>query len=93
MSDNQYETVNNLLECEDTLHTDSHMFFCQELIEELSDAEALIMMQLSLKADMKRCKVKGWAADKSDMKQLHFRDTFKPSHYIELNEYHKKSIL
>ena len=56
------------------------MFFCQELIEEVPDAAEVIMMQLYLKAGMKRWKVKGWAAVKFEMKQLHFRDSFKPKH-------------
>ena len=51
------------------------------------------MTQLYLKSVMKHCKMKGLAAAKYEMKHLHFRDTFKPKHYIELNEYQKKSIL
>ena len=33
------------------------------------------------------------AAAKYEMNQLHYRDTFKPNHYRDLNEYQKKSIL
>ena len=51
------------------------------------------MTQLSLKEGMKRCKVKCKAAAKYEIKQLHFRDTFKKNHYRYLNEYKKKSIL
>ena len=43
MSGKKCETVNNLLECADILHPDAHMFFCQELIEEVSESAAVIM--------------------------------------------------
>ena len=36
MSGKQYQTINTQLECEETLHPDSYMFFCQELIEEVT---------------------------------------------------------
>ena len=42
---------------------------------------------------MKRWKGKGEAADKSEMNQLHFRDTFNGNHYKELTEEQKKIIL
>ena len=81
------------MECEETLHPYSHMFLCQKLIEEVPDAAAVIMAQLYLKEGMKHWKGKGQAEAKYEMKQLHFRDTFKTNHYIYLNEYQKKSIL
>ena len=59
----------------------------------MPDAAAVIMTQLSLKAEMQRWKVKGRAAAKYEMKHLRVTDTFKPKHYIELNEDNKKSIL
>ena len=77
--------MNTLFECEETFHPDSHIFICQELIEEASDVAEVIIIKLSLKEDMKRWKVKGQAAAKSEMKQLHFRDTFKPRYHRELN--------
>ena len=43
MSGKQYETVNNQVEYKETLHPDAHMFLYQELIEEVTDAEAVIM--------------------------------------------------
>ena len=42
---------------------------------------------------MKRWKVKGRAEAKSDIKQLHFRDTFRPKHYRYIYEYEKNIIL
>ena len=51
------------------------------------------MAQLYLKSGMKHWKVNGQAADKYEMEQLHFRDTFNPNHYKELTEDQKKIIL
>ena len=68
-----------------TLHPDYHMVFSQELIEELPEAAAVIMTLLFFKTGMKSWKQKDRAATKYDTKQLHFRDTLKPRHYIELN--------
>ena len=59
----------------------------------MPDAAAFIMTQLYLKSFMKFRKVKGLATAKYEMKQIHFRDTFKLRHYRKLNKYHKKSIL
>ena len=91
MSGKKYETITTQVEFEETLHPDAHMFLCQELIEEVPDAAADIITQLSLKAGMKCWKEKGQAAAKSDMKQLDFRYTFKPKHYRDLNEDEKKN--
>ena len=43
ISDNQYETVDTQGECEETFHLDAHICFCQELIEEMPEAAAVIM--------------------------------------------------
>ena len=93
MAGKKYENLNTQVECEDTLHPYSHMFIFQELIDEIPDAEAVIMMQLSLLAGMKCWKENGKVLDKSEMNQLHFSDTFKPKHYIDINEDYNKSIL
>ena len=42
----KYETVNTQVEFEDTFHPDAHMFLRQELIEEVPDVAAVIMIQL-----------------------------------------------
>ena len=54
MSRKKHEAVNNQVECENNLNPDAHMFLCQEMIEEVPDASAVIMTQLSLKLDIKR---------------------------------------
>ena len=86
MSGKQYETLYTQVECEETLYPYAHMFICQELIEEVPDAETVTMTQLSLKAGMQLWKGKGPAAAKSETKQLHFRDTFNPKNDKYLNE-------
>ena len=93
ISGKNYETVNTQVEFEETLHPYSHMFIFQELIDEIPDAEAVIMMQLSLKAGLNCWKGKGQAAAIYYMNQLHFRYIFKSNHYRDLNEDQKKSIL
>ena len=93
MSGNQYATINTQVQCKETLHTDAHMFLCQELIEEAPNAATDIMAQLYLKVGMKHWKGKGRAANKSEVNQLYFRYTFTPNHYRYLNTYQKNSIL
>ena len=44
MSGKKYETLNTLLKRGEILQPDAHMFFYQELIEEVPDTEAVIMM-------------------------------------------------
>jgi hypothetical protein len=51
------------------------------------------MTQLSLKAGLKAWSDKASQAVHSEMKQLHFRDTFLPKHWMDLNETQRKTIL
>ena len=58
------------------------------------DVAAVIMTQSSLKAGLKQWGHKGEAAAHSEMKQLHFRNTFfKPCHWHELTRTQKQSAL
>ncbi len=57
------------------------------------DILAMIMTQLSLKAGLKRWGKRAQAAVRSEMKQLHFRDTFKPLHWNKLTPVQKKTVL
>ena len=93
MSGNNYEKVNTQVKCVETLHPYAHIFLCLKLIEEVPEATAFIMTQLFLKSGMKRWKVKGQESAKSNMKQMYFRDTYKPKHYIYMNEDQNNSIL
>jgi hypothetical protein len=81
------------LESQGALHPDTHMFFTQGMYQEEPDVVAMIMTQLSLKAGLKAWGDKAKAAVRSEMKQLHFRDTFKPFHWNELTHAQKLSVL
>ena len=54
---------------------------------------AMIMMQLSLKSAMKEWGDEALFAAKKEMKQLHWRNSFKPIHYKDLSEEQRKMIL
>ena len=62
-------------------------------MQEQPDVVAVIMTQLSLKMGLKTWKDKGRLAAKTDMKQLHMRDTFITKHYKDLDVVQRKSIL
>ena len=76
----------------ETIHPDAHMLF-QDTVEERPDVVAAIMTQLSLKAGLRRWGSKAKTAVHAEMKQLHFRDTFEPLHWHEMNDTQKKSVL
>ena len=76
-----------------TLHPDAHASFFQHVMEEEPDIVAAIMTQLSLKAGLKEWGTEARDAVKSEMKQLHMRNTFKPKHWKELSETQRQCIL
>jgi hypothetical protein len=78
------------------LHPDTHLsLLTHEAFATPTDPQVLatIMTQLSLKAGLKAWGDKASAAVHSEMKQLHFRDTFEPKHWKDLNETQRKSVL
>jgi Reverse transcriptase (RNA-dependent DNA polymerase) len=78
------------------LHPDTHLsLLTHETFATPTDPQVLatIMTQLSLKAGLKAWGDKASEAVHSEMKQLHFRDTFKPKHWKDLNETQRKSVL
>ena len=78
------------------LYPDTHLSFLMTDVEEApTDHKVLatIMTQLSLKVGLKTWGEEAEAAVHSEMKQLHFRDTFEPKHWKDLNEAQRKSIL
>jgi hypothetical protein len=56
------------------------MFVQEDFYQAEPDVATAIMTQLSLKAGFKECGDKAFMAAQSEMKQLHFRNTFKPKH-------------
>jgi hypothetical protein len=81
------------MECQGALHPDAHMFFNYKVCPEEPDAVAAIMTQLSLKAGLREWGDTAKGAARSEMKQLHFQDTFKPHHWSELTHAQKQSVL
>ncbi len=81
------------LESQGALHPDSHMFSQREMYQEEPDVVSMIMTQLSLKAGLEQWGTKAEAAVRSEMKQLHFRDTFKPFHWKDLTHSQRMSVL
>jgi hypothetical protein len=51
------------------------------------------MTQLSLKAGLKEWGDRAFTAAKSEMKQLHLRNTFKPKHWREMSQVQRQTVL
>ena len=72
---------------EEVIYPDSHME------EQFALITFYVMTQLSMKSGLKRWKKKGEAAVSTEMKQLHFRDTFEPLHPKTLSKKQIKEVL
>ena len=92
MKGNTYEKVIAQLDKQGTLHLDAHMLF-NLAVEEQPSVVSKIMTQLYLKVGLKTWGEKGRKATKSDMRQLHLRDTFYPRHRHELSAKGKAEVL
>jgi hypothetical protein len=84
----QQETNNEYV-----VHPDAHMFYNTGIERQEPDVVAAIMTQLSLKAGLKAWGSEAKEAVHSEMKQLHFRDTFKPMHWRDLTHQQRQTIL
>ena len=95
MAGSKYAAAIALLTIQDhgALHPDLHRQFCQVYMQEQPDVVAIIMTQLSLNMGLKTWKDKGRSAAKSEMKQLHMRNTFIPKYYKDLDVVQRKYIL
>jgi hypothetical protein len=89
----KYAVAVTQLESHGVLHPDTHMFFQTSMNRCEPDVVAAIMTQLSLKAGLKAWGKEAKKAVRSEMKQLHFRDTFRPMHWKELTHTQKQSVL
>jgi hypothetical protein len=81
------------LERHGALHPDAHMFVQSDMYHAEPDVVAAIMTQLSLKVGLREWGKEAQKAVHSEMKQLHFRDTFRPMHWRDLTHAQRKSIL
>ena len=87
-----YYAVAQLVENE-VLNPDAHMFMQEDFYQSKPNVVAAIMTQLSLKSGLKEWGDKAYTAAKSEMKQLHFWNTFEPMHWKELSETQRKTVL
>jgi hypothetical protein len=69
------------------------MFVQEDFYQSDPDVVAHIMTQLSLKSGLKQWGDKAYAAVTLEMKQLHFRNTFKPKHWSELSKIQHQMVL
>ena len=69
------------------------MFMQDKFYQAEPDVVASIMTQLSLKSGLRAWGEKYYTAVQSEMKQLHFRNTFKPKHWRELTHTQRHTVL
>jgi hypothetical protein len=62
------------------------MFWQDDFNQAEPDVVEAIMTQLSLKAGLKEWGEEAFVDAQSEMKQLNFRNTFKPKHWRELSQ-------
>ena len=93
MSGSKYSYAVTQLESQGVLNPDAHMFVQEDFYQAEPDVVAAIMTQLSLKSGLKEWGDKAYTAVESEMKQLHFRNTFKPMHWNELTEIQRQTVL
>ena len=84
MSGSKYSYAVRHMEIQVVLNPDSHMFVQEEFYQAGPDVVASVMTQLSLKSGLREWGDKAYTSVQSEMKQLHFRNTFKPKHWREL---------
>ena len=77
MTGSKYVVSMDELKDHGALHTDAHIFF-MKIQEEQPDIIIAMMAHLLLKAGLKEWGTKAHNAVKSNMKQLQFRNKFKP---------------
>jgi hypothetical protein len=93
MTGSKYSYAVTQLETQGVLNPDAHMFVQEDFYQAEPDVVAAIMTQLSLKAGLKEWGDRAFTAARSEMKQLHFRNTFKPNHWRELSKVQRQTVL
>jgi hypothetical protein len=81
------------MESQGVLNPDAHMFVQEDFYQAEPDVMAAIMTQLSIKSGSKEWGDKAYMAAESEMKQLHFRNTFKPMHWSQLTAIQRQMVL
>jgi hypothetical protein len=93
MTGSKYSYAIMQLETHAVLHPDSYMFVQEDFYQSDPNVVVHIMTQLSLKSGLKQWGDKAYAAVMSEMKQLHFCNTFKPKHWSELSKTQHQMVL
>jgi hypothetical protein len=93
LSGTRYSYALTRLETQGVLNPDAHMFVQQDFYQAAPDVMAAVMTQLSLKNGLRAWGNKARTAVESEMKQLHFRNTFKPLHWRDLTETQHQTVL
>jgi hypothetical protein len=93
MTGSKYSYAVTQLESLGVLHPDAHMFVQDNFYQSDPDVVAMVMTQLSLKAGLKEWGDSAWDAAHNEMKQLYFRDTFKPLHWLELSHTQRQTTV
>ena len=93
LTGSKYSYAVTQLESHGVLNPDAHMFSQHDFYQAEPDIVATVMTQLSLKVGLKAWGETAHAAARSEMKQLHLRDTFKPKHWRELTHTQRQTVL
>jgi hypothetical protein len=89
----KYSYAETQLESQGVLNPDSHMFVQEGFYQAEPDGMAAITTHLSLKAGLKEWGEEASMDAQSEMKQLHFRNAFKPKHWRELSQVQRQTVL
>jgi hypothetical protein len=89
----KYSYAVTQLDTQGVLNPDVHMIVQDDFYQVEPDVVAAIMTQLSLKACLKEWGDRAFTASRSEMKQLHLRNTFKPKHWHELSQFQRHMVL
>jgi hypothetical protein len=93
LSGSKYSYAVTQIENQGVLNPDSHMFVQEAFYQAEPDVVAAIMTQLSLKAGLKEWGEEAFTDAQSEMRQLHFRNTFNPKHWRELSQVQRQTVL
>jgi hypothetical protein len=93
MSGSKYSYAITQLQNEEVLNPDAHMFLQNDFYQAEPDVVAVAVTQLSLKAGLREWGDKAHEAVESEMKQLHFRNTFEPMHWRQLSHTQRQTVL
>jgi hypothetical protein len=93
MTGSKYSYAVTQMETQGLLNPDTHIFVQDDFYQAEPNVVATIMTQLSLKSGMNECGDQAFIAARSEMKQLHLRNTFKPKHWRELSQVQRQTVL